>query len=108
VVSGRGWSLHERRRSDDERIAARLRGGDCDAFKADLDAAFCAKTEAKSRLVFTELTASWKPTYPGAVAAIERDLASLLRIGEIPWRSGPPPTAISRTTSPSGQIWQPP
>jgi transposase-like protein len=73
---------------------------DRDAFKADLDAVFYAKTEAQGRLAFTELTAQWKAKYPSAVGVIERDLDSLLRFfawGEKYWPS-------LRTTNPIERV----
>ena len=63
-----------------KRISIRER----DAFKADLDCVFYAKTEAKARGAFVELVAKWQTKYPGAVGVIERDLdrmVALLPVG---------------------------
>jgi transposase-like protein len=69
---------------------------DRDAFKADLDHVFYAKTEAKARSAFVDLVSHWKAKYPSAVEVIERDLDSLLRFYQ--WEARYWPSL--RTTNP--------
>lgn len=73
---------------------------DREAFRKDLDRVFYGANEAEARRAFVELRKRWSPSYPSAVAVIERDLDSLVRF--YAWEEAYWPSL--RTTNPIERV----
>ena len=74
----------------------RVRKGERDLFKGDLNTVFYAPNEADARKNFRAFKEKWDVSFPGAVQVIERDLDSLLRF----FAFAPKYWASIRTTNP--------